>query len=280
MRLWLLALLGLCTAACTPLLAKQTPSARPAVCDPSAPQAGSIRGRLVEDSTGRAIGSRGVFLVDTNCIGATDSQGEFIFRGVRSGQYEVGIAPLGYRRHAPVPVAVQPGATSNVGMIRLRPENLVADCMDVPRCAALLRADSVSGAQLSDEDQLQEAVLRTSIALASGGWSTERSWVPCAPDSNQAVFAALQQRIPDLVPNLACALPAGEPLNGSASLRHTRSGRPAFAVRISRIQREDEGAMVRSSYYVGPRHAEGWACHFAREREGWAPIWCKMEWIS
>lgn len=280
MRSWLLVLFGLSTAAWTPLLAQQSEPAQPPTCDPSDPQGGSIRGRIVEDSTGRAVRSRGVFLVGTNCFSATDSLGEFSFRGVRPGEFRVDIAPLSYRRHAPVPVVVQPGAPSDVGTIRLRPENLVADCVDVPRCAALLRADAASVANLSDEDQLQEVVLRTAIALAGGDWSPERSRIPCAPDTNLAVFAALQQRFPALAPDSACALTAREPLTGSAALRHTRSGRPAFAVSVSRIERDGAEANTRSSYYVGPLHAEGWVCRFAREGESWSPLWCKLVWIS
>jgi hypothetical protein len=280
MRWLLVVLFGLSAASWTPLRAQQPRPAQPPTCDPSNPQGGSIRGRIVEDSTGRAVRSRGVFLVDTHCFSGTDSLGEFTFRGVRPGEYRVGVAPLGFRRHAPVPIVVQSGTTSDVGTIRLLPENLVADCMEVAGCAALLRAGPASVANLGDEEQLQEAVLRTSIALAGGGGGTERSPIPCAPDSDRAVFAALQQRIPELVPDSACALPTGEPLRSSAALRHTRSGRPAFSVKVSRIERDGAEATTRSSYYVGPLHAEGWVCRFAREGESWTPLWCKMAWIS
>lgn len=276
MRWWPLVLLGLSAAAWTPLLAQQSRPAQPPTCDPSNQQGGFIRGRIVEESTGRAVRSRGVFLVGTYCSSVSDSQGEFTIHGVRPGDYRVGIAPLGYRRHAPVPVIVQSGATSDVGTIRLRPENLVADCMDVARCAELLRADPASVAHLSNEEQLQEAVLRTAIALAGGEWSR----IPCAPDTDRAVFAALQQRLPDLAPDSACALPAGEPLRSGALLQHTRSGRPAFAVEVSRIEPDGAEATTRSSYHMGPLHGQGWVCRFAREGESWTPLWCKTAWIS
>jgi hypothetical protein len=234
----------------------------------------------VADSTGRAVDSRGVFLVGTDCFSVTNGVGEFTFHGVRPGLYQVGIAPLGYRRHPPVPVFVQHGAVADVGTIRLQPENLVADCMDVDRCMALLRTDSAPVAHLSDEERLLEVVLRTSVALANLSWSTEPSRVPCVPDSNQAVFAALQRRIPDLAPDTACAYPTGQPLRSSPSRLHMRSGRPAFEVLVAGIERDEAVATTRSSYSVGPQHAAGWVCRFAQEGESWTPLWCKLEWIS
>jgi hypothetical protein len=119
----LLVLVGLSAIASTPVSAQQARNARLALCDPTKKQAVSIRGRIVEDSTGRPVYPRGVFLVGTECYSGTDSLGEFTFHAVRPGEYRVGIAPLSYRPHAPVPVVVKPDTVSDVGTIRLRPEN-------------------------------------------------------------------------------------------------------------------------------------------------------------
>jgi hypothetical protein len=276
----LLALLVGLAVTSSPIFAQRTGDARRGVCDAERKEPVTIKGRIVADSAGLPVVGRAVSLVGTNCFGVTDSLGAFRFHGVRPGEYRIAVAPLGFRPHPPVPVIVPDTSVVDAGTIRLRPENRVADCMEKESCAALLRPNAASVAELDEAERIAEAVLRLTITLAGGDWSVEHRAIPCAPDANRAVFTALRRRFRDLAPDSACILSSPAQLT-DASLIHRPSGRPAWSVRVSRIERQGAAVISRSSYYVGPLHAEGWVCRLEEKQpEGWVPQWCRMEWIA
>jgi hypothetical protein len=241
----LLFLVGLGALAATPLAAQPLPPPSALHCDASAAKAGAIRGRVVADSTGQPVPSRAVGLNGFSCTEVTDSTGAFLIRGVPPGGHLVRVAPLGFRPHPGVPAVVQAGDTTDVGAIRLRPENQVADCLEEPGCAALLRPDPAATRGLTDGERLLEAVLRTSLALAGRATAPEQA-VPCAPDDEPRVFAALAARLPGLVPASACALPGEEPEQLRGRLTHTPTGRSAFGVSVDNMEQHGDTATARS----------------------------------
>jgi hypothetical protein len=236
---------------------------------------GTIRGMVLDDSTGTPLTTRGVYLKSTNCFTATDSSGSFEFRKVPPGRFSVAVANLGYRAFEPVPVEVRLDSMVRLEL-RLRPENMVADCREIARCARLLEARSDLAAGLTGNERLEEAVWRTTIALAGKRWDSD--WTPCANVKNERVRRVLKARIPNLAPGSECVVP--EPVTGSSRLVHLPGGAPARSVQVRKVEATADRAVVRSSYYVGPLWAEGWTCRFSRRDGEWVAQWCGMDWIS
>lgn len=260
-------------------LAAQAPAASPAwTCDPLHPTAGAARGRVVADTTGAPVDHRAVYIAG-GCMAVTRDDGTFVLRGVPPGAHRLEIAPLGFRPHPPVPFVLRGGDTADVGTIRLRPDNHVAECLEEPGCAALLRPDPAATRELGDDERLQEAALRTALALVHRGGGPGPV-VPCAPATDARVFAALAARFPGLVPAAECALPATGPDRLSARLTHTPTGRPALSVRVEDVERHGDAATVHSGYYVAPLNAMTWECRLVREGEHWTPRSCRVVAVS
>jgi hypothetical protein len=246
-------------------------------CDDS--DGGIVRGFVLNDSTHQPIARRGVSLRPAGdgvagwCGAVTDSLGRFKIGNVPPGEYYIAPGTLGFRQFEPVRLEVTAGSVADLEL-RLWPGNLVADCQDVPACADLLepRPDFVT--HLIDEERIEEAIWRTTIALAGKAWDS--NWVPCADVENERVREALLRRIPGLVPTLEC-----ERLEGFIrQIRHIETGDPARIVRVSRIDAMPEGIEVRSGFFAGSLHAEGWRCLYTEEYDGWTAQWCHVTSVS
>lgn len=167
------------------------------------PATGTVRGVVINDSTRRPIPWRAVTIDDAvQRYTSTDTLGRFELRELPSGRVEVRALDGGFRRFAPVPVAIVPDSVVDV-MLRLRAEYLVADCAEVARCAALLAPRAGVTASLSDTEQLEEAAWRTALALAR--WDSTVRWVPCAEVRDASVLRALRSRVPTRCPRRSAA---------------------------------------------------------------------------
>lgn len=236
---------------------------------------GTIRGVLLDDSTREPITGRPVYLKSAGCPVLTDSLGRFEIHPIPPGGYEVAVADGRYRRFQPVAVEIRADSVVELDF-RLRPENLVADCRDIERCASLLDVRAGLPAELTEAERMEEAAWRTSIALAGTSWDSD--WVPCADVANERVHRALKARIPPLAPTSECEV--AEPAAGRARLIHRPSGSPARLVKLTSIEETIGGAVMKSSFYAGPRWGGGWTCRLSREDGDWIAQWCGVDWIS
>src|SRR5437899_3250250 len=153
------------------LPSQETP---PSLSDcPRQEHGGVIKGRVLNDSTGRPVHPRGVMLVGTACFAITDAAGAFTFQPIRAGQYFVKAGDLGYRRFHPIQVELVSDTTVEVE-IRLRPENLLADCLEVSHCRVLL--EQPIDTSLSMTEALRELAFRLTIALTAGQEDSVPTW--------------------------------------------------------------------------------------------------------
>jgi carboxypeptidase family protein len=270
-------------AMATPLtiaLSQQSESPKQVSCQRSTRDSlnGVVRGAILDDSTGKPVPHRGVFLVSTACTAVTDDFGRFEFVGVPPGVYTFGVAPLGYRRFHPVIVTVGRADTAHVEA-RLRPENRVADCLEVQECARLLNY-AQKDVELDDVESLREAALRTSVAIVvEEGWRLGE-FVVCVDEPSPRIRKALATAIPNVVAKSECALAPQTSANRDPALARTSTNERAvgFSARISK--QSDSRATAVLSNYVGPLWAEGWTCEFKRENLAWIATSCRMDWIS
>src|SRR5919108_1435879 len=163
-----------------------------------------VKGRVINDSTGKPIPRRGVMFVGVACFAITDSSGEFTFGRVEAGQYYLTAGDLGYRRFRPIRLDLGRDTTADV-TIRLRPANLLADCAEVAHCRDLLAIRDTL-LSLSVDESLRETALRTTIALTAAETDSVPRWVPCIDDPSPAVLAALQAHIPNAVGVDRCSI--------------------------------------------------------------------------
>ncbi|TVP54292.1 MAG: hypothetical protein EA351_13505 [Gemmatimonadales bacterium] len=189
---------------------------------------GAIQGVLLNDSTGLPLPRRGVHLVEsTRCMAVTDSLGRFEIERVPSGQHRLGVGSLGHRRFAPVEVEMRADSVVEL-TLRLRPENLAADCLEIERCASLLRPAPALVADLTESERLEEAAWRTSIALA--GQRSDSDWVPCVDVGSERVRQVLERRIPSLASATECGLSEAPRLE-----RGTGAGSPTTRAALQRV---------------------------------------------
>ena len=260
----------------TRLYSQQNGEARWHDC-PYDPRGGIVKGRVLNDSTGNPIPRRGVILVGFMCIAVTDSNGQFAFQRVRAGEYYLKPGELGYRRFPPVRVDLPSDTTLDIDL-RLRPENLLADCQEVPHCRDLLAVRD-SGSFLSSDEALRATALRTTIALTAAGEDSAPRWVACIEDSSAAVLRALQRNIPNALGVRDCTVDVKAHQRTAVTARGTNTPARLFSIDSITISSVDR-AWSNTSFYAGPLWAEGWSCAYVREKAVWIPTSCKMTWIS
>jgi hypothetical protein len=90
---------------------------------------GSIRGSVVDDSTGTPVMNANVFLVNTTKGTATDTVGSFEIRNVASGAYELVASCVGYRMESRR-IRIESDAAGRIEL-RLRPILIVMKSVDV-----------------------------------------------------------------------------------------------------------------------------------------------------
>jgi hypothetical protein len=239
---------------------------------------GSIRGVVVDDSTGVPVAGAYIYLfVRGGCRTTTDGLGRFVVHSVPSGTQRIETGGPGYRQFRPITVEVVAGDTAHIGL-RLVPGGPLDDCRSLPSCSPLTEGGL---AVLPDEDPAFRLVaLGTAIGLA---WPTVGNdhWYACIQDEEQAVSMALSERYSPVVDAVECELPAdssGRPLR---QIRHVSTGRPAFRPRVDRVVEVIPGRRTVSlSYYVGPLWGAGWDCDFEQTDGGWRATLCIATWVS
>lgn len=228
---------------------------------------GTILGRLLNDSTGEPVSERGVLLGGDNiewCVARTDSAGRYSFHHIPAGQYELHVGGLGYRRVRPIAVNIA-GDTVMPIDVRMRPENGVADCLELAHCAELLRVEPRQGV-LSDSQQIRETVFRTTIALAFAESDSLASWIPCIDESSPRVIEQLRTRIHTVVHVSQCV---------GVFPRDRVTGSDARRFRIEHMSIfPGDSAVVESGYQANPVHGTGWRCRYLRARR----LACYLVW--
>jgi hypothetical protein len=259
-----------------PLYAQDAPEPRWRDC-PRNSRGALVKGRVINDSTGKPIPTRGVLLVGVACFAVTDSSGEFAFERLRAGQYYLKAGDLGYRRFHPIRLDLAGDTTVDV-TIRLRPENLLADCEDVAHCRELLSTRDTASS-LSVDESLRETALRTTIALTAAETDSAPRWVACIDDPSPAVIATLQRHIPNVVAVDGCNIDVKTRRRVAVTVRRTNAAARLFKVDGVMVEGADR-AWSNTHFYVGPLWAAGWRCAYVRESNQWKPTSCSMTWIS
>jgi carboxypeptidase family protein len=260
----------------TRLYSQQDAEARWRDC-PYDPRGGVVKGRVLNDSTGKPIPRRGVMLVGFMCVAVTDSNGEFAFQRVRAGEYYLKPGELGYRRFPPVRVDLASDTTLEIDLL-LRPENLLADCQEIPHCRDLLAVRDTDSF-LSPDEALRATALRTTIALTAAGEDSAPRWVACIEDSSAAVLLALHRNFPNALGIGECIIDVRAHQRTAVTARGTDSPARLFSIDSITINGVDR-AWSNTHFYAGPLWAEGWSCAYVREDDEWIPTSCKMTWIS
>ena len=259
-----------------PLYSQDSPESRWRDC-PHNSRGALVKGRVVNDSTRKPIPTRGVMFVGVTCFAVTDSNGQFAFERVQAGQYYLTAGTLGYRRVRPIRLDLVGDTTVDV-TIRLRPENLLADCEEVAHCHDLL-AIRDTASTLSIDESLRETAFRTTIALTAAETDSAPHWVPCIDDPSPAVLATLQRHIPSAVGVEGCSIDVSARKRVAVTARGTN--REARLFSIDNIARDGaDRASSNTRFYVGPLWAAGWRCAYDRDSSGWKPTSCTMTWIS
>jgi hypothetical protein len=274
MRIGVPLALWLVVTVAAPLRA-QEPAAEPRLSCDGVSAGGNIRGVLLNDSSGLPIPRTAVYLVSTDCFTVTDPLGRFQLERVPPGQHRVTAGTLFHRAFQPVLVDVDADAVVEV-VLRLRPQNRVADCLEIESCASLLRADAAMVAHLSAAERLEEAAWRTSIALA--GMSSNPEWVPCATVASERIRRVLARRIPTLALISDCRPDSEDPFRWR--LVHLPGGSRAFHVRLASVEVVADGAVSGSAYIVGPQWAASWTCRYSREGGEWSAVWCGVDRVA
>ena len=259
-----------------PLYSQAAPEPRWRDC-PRNSRGALVKGRVINDSTGKPIPRRGVMFVGVACFALKDSSGEFGFERVEGGQYYLTAGDLGYRRFHPVPLNLAGDTTVDV-TIRLRPENLLADCEQVAHCRDLVAIRDTSSS-LSVDESLRETALRTTIGLTAAETDSAPRWVPCIDDPSPAVLATLQRHIPNAVGLDRCNVEVRMRSRVAVTVRGTNAEARLFKV-DSIAMDGDHRAWANTHFYVGPLWAAGWRCAYGRDSGVWKPISCTMTWIS
>jgi hypothetical protein len=231
---------------------------------------GSIRGVVVDDSTGVPVADAYIYLfVRDYCTTKTDGLGRFVVHSLPLGSQRIETGGPGYRQFQPISVDVLAVDTTLIEL-RLVPGGPLEDCRASPSCSPLTEGGLDV---LSDEDAaFRLAALGTAIALAWPTVGGDERWYACVQDEQQAVTMALRERYRPVVDGVECDDPADRPL---PQMRHISTGRPAFQPRVNRVVEIIPGRRTVSlSYYVGARWGARWDCDFEMTERGWRPTLC------
>jgi len=234
-------------------------------------------GRILDDSTGKALTGVSIFLGDMECASFAGSDGGFRFDNVPVGTHSIRVRTLWYRKGRPVNVTVTRDSIAQVE-IRLEKGNDVLDCMDVPMCASVLKPEPTSLHGLTEEQKMREVALRTAFAVHQG--ASSYGAVPCMGDTTAIILRVLAARIPGSVPASDCGMSEGPP-SLKSFLIEKRSGKRASNYSMGRpAMIGDDTFEVGVSYYAAPLAGAGWACRFKKEKGAWIPKSCRITVIS
>jgi hypothetical protein len=204
------------------------------------------------------------------CNTTADEQGRFRFEEARPGDQRLDAGHPGYRRFAPVMVAVGSGDTVRVEL-RLRPGGPIQDCRALPACAPLL--DAPAPDELDEDERLRLAAYAAAIAIA---WSsvvrTDPAWA-CVEGATPAVIDELARRYSHVAVRDACEIDRAA--GAIDEVRHRPTGERGFFIRIGPVEERDDGARRTTVMYMSGRLAgQEWWCDLARTSSGWRPGLC------
>lgn len=241
--------------------------------------AGTVRGVVVNDSTGAPVPGSYIYLFLTpDCRARTDALGRFVVRGVPPGTHRVETGMSGYRRFVPIDVAVMAGDTTYVEL-RLEPGGPLDDCRALAACSLLLERGSLPAD--NDDFGFRVVALGTAIGLAWRTVSTDGRWFACVQDEPKVVLETLGDRYSPVADAESCEIGADPSGAQHHRLLHVATTRPAFqlliegVVMLSRTRRT-----VSLGYVFGPHGGAGWDCDFVRTEQGWRATLCIQTWES
>lgn len=200
----------------------------------NAEHGGTIKGVARDNATGAGVKGQMMVLTDIRCSSTSASDGSFIFEHVPPCEHSIGSQNIFTYRHGPtVKVKVAVGKVSKVEF-RLYEANDILDCLEFPRCAAILQPDMRFVASLTEAERLREVGLRTAFAVTQtsdhlGGM------IPCIVDSSAAVVKAVAARVPAAVPSYECAM-SSDRLSEDSHLIQKQSGKMARSYHQGRIR--------------------------------------------
>jgi hypothetical protein len=238
------------------------------------PTAALITGLVVDDSTGKPLGGASVQLLIAGCYVSADTDGRFVFHGVRPGTERVGAAHPGYRRMAAVQLTIMQSDTIAIEL-RLKPGGPIEDCRVDAACARLLmEADAES---LNDEERFRLATLATTIAIAWKDVAGGTPWHACIDESSVAVIAMLTARYGPIVPRAECGVTLEEETPLRVRVRHLAGRTPAFFVQVDSVTNfSADRRTANLDYLAGPLWGQEWRCSFDRTARGWSAVECVL----
>ncbi len=130
---------------------------------------GTITGKLVDQETGEALRSGTVQIVGTKKGAYSDVKGEFRIRDIAPGTYTLRISYIGYNSKELTNVVINPGSTTNLGIILL--ESSVKKTQEV-----------VIEAQRTNDNEAAILAIRKNAIQVSDGISQEE--IKRLPDSD------------------------------------------------------------------------------------------------
>jgi len=234
---------------------------------------GTIRGLTRDDSTWEMIPHQVMIIVDLNCRTETNTNGVFQFDHVPAGQHLLRTSSMFAYRKKAINVKVANDSVSNVEF-QLLPANSVDDCLEVTACAAILRPDSASVADLTEDERIHEAGTRTVIAMQQ----LSPDLVICVADASPGIVRAIAKRVPGAVSYGECALNDTTSASTRRHMIHKPTGRDAGVFYGGQVTMIDANTFDnRAMYYSNPLLISWWNCQFAKLSRMWIPVSCRPE---
>ena len=234
---------------------------------------GKIRGLTRDDSTWEMIPHQVMIIVDMNCRTETASDGTFLFEHVPAGVHTLRTSSMFAYRRKTINVKVSDDSVSNVEF-QLLPANSVDDCLEVPACAAIIRPDSASVTDLTEEERIREVGTRTVFAMEH----MNADMAICVADASPAVVRAIAKRVPGAVSYGECGLNDTTSTSTRRHMIHKPTGRDAGVYFGGQTTMIDASTVDgRAMYYTNPLLVSWWNCQYARLSKMWIPVSCRPE---
>lgn len=234
---------------------------------------GKIRGLTRDDSTWEMIPHQVMIIADLNCRTETNMDGIFLFEHVPAGTHTLRTSSMFAYRRKTINVKVTDDSVSNVEF-QLLPANSVDDCLEVTACAAILRPDSASVADLTEDQRIHEVGTRTVIAMQQ----LNPDMVICVADASPAIVQAISKRVPGAVSYGECGLNDTTSTSTKRHMIDRPTGRDAGVFYGGQVTMIDANTFNdRAMYYSNPLLISWWNCQFAKLSRMWIPVSCRPE---
>jgi carboxypeptidase-like protein len=234
---------------------------------------GTIRGLTRDDSTWEMIPHQVMIITDLNCRTETNMDGIFQFDHVPAGTHTLRTSSIYAYRRKTINVKVTDDSVSNVEF-QLLPANSVDDCLEITACAAILRPDSASVADLTEDERIHEVGTRTVIAMQQ----LNPDMVICVADASPGIVKAIAKRVPGAVSYGECALNDTTSTSIKRHMIHKPDGRDAGVFYGGQVTMVDANTFNdRAMFYSNPLLISWWNCQFAKLSRMWIPVSCRPE---